>query len=402
MSYHLFDVFGIELEYMLVRSDTLDVDPSADRVFLEVNGDHRGEAERGEIAWSNELALHVIELKTNGPAASLDGLDAKFHGSAREINAILEPAGARLMPTAMHPWMDPAREARLWPHDSNEVYEAFDRIFDCRGHGWTNLQSMHVNLPFTGDDEFGRLHAAIRMLLPILPALAASSPIVDGKPTGLRDSRLEVYRSNCARVPSVTGRVIPEPVYTKTEYEREIFERMYRDIAPLDRDSILQEEWLNARGAIARFDRDTIEIRVIDVQECPKADLAIARLTVAVLRALASETWCPMRELESWSIDALEPIQNATIREGERAIIEDEAYLRAFGVSTARARAGDVWTSLAAACGLGRDPALEVIVDDGTLSTRILRRCGSNTSRERIEDVYRELCDCLDRNRMFI
>ena len=33
---------------------------------------------------------------------------------------------------------------------------------------------------------------------------------------------------------------------------------------------------MNSRGAIARFDRNAIEIRVIDVQECPKADLAIA------------------------------------------------------------------------------------------------------------------------------
>ena len=50
---------------------------------------------------------------------------------------------------------------------------------------------------------------------------------------------------------------------------------MYDDIAPLDPDAVLQHEWLNARGAIARFDRNTIELRVLDVQECPRADLAI-------------------------------------------------------------------------------------------------------------------------------
>ena len=50
------------------------------------------------------------------------------------------------------------------------MYEAYDRIFDCRGHGWANLQAVHLNLPFSGDEEFGRLHAAIRLVLPIMPA----------------------------------------------------------------------------------------------------------------------------------------------------------------------------------------------------------------------------------------
>ncbi len=86
-----------------------------------------------------------------------------------------------------------------WPHEYSPVYEAYDRIFDCRGHGWANPQSVHLNLPLTGDDEFGRLRAAIRLLLPIMPALAASSPVIDGRLTGLMDSRLEVYRTNRRR-----------------------------------------------------------------------------------------------------------------------------------------------------------------------------------------------------------
>ena len=83
------------------------------------------------------------------------------------MNALLSPMGARLMPTAMHPWMDPNR-VQLWPHGTRVVYETFDRIFSCKGHGWANLQSQQINLPFASDEEFARLHAAIRFLLPIL------------------------------------------------------------------------------------------------------------------------------------------------------------------------------------------------------------------------------------------
>ena len=139
------------------------------------------EVECGALRWSNELVLHVLELKTNGPASVLGGLADEFTRQVRQINQLLEGFGGMLMPGAMHPWMDPDLETRLWPHGDRSIYAAYDRIFGCRGHGWSNLQSTHLNLPFQGDEEFGRLHAAIRLLLPLLPALAASSPVIGGR-----------------------------------------------------------------------------------------------------------------------------------------------------------------------------------------------------------------------------
>jgi len=86
---------------------------------------------------------------------------------------------------------------------------------------------------------------------------AGSSPIVEGKLTGLADNRLEFYRNNSKKIPRVAGRVIPEPVFDADGYDREIFQPMYAQIAPYDPEGILQEEWLNARGAIARFEEIT-------------------------------------------------------------------------------------------------------------------------------------------------
>ncbi|HWC88763.1 MAG TPA: glutamate-cysteine ligase family protein, partial [Pirellulales bacterium] len=135
----LFQALGVELEYMIVDADTLSVRPIADELLREPSGEIVSEVEHGPIAWSNELVAHVIELKTNGPAATLDGLNEAFAGQVREIGGLLAAHGARLMPTAMHPWMDPHRETRLWPHDYSVVYQTFDRIFGCQGHGWSNL-----------------------------------------------------------------------------------------------------------------------------------------------------------------------------------------------------------------------------------------------------------------------
>lgn len=410
-SYGLFEVYGVELEYMIVDADALAVRPIADEVLKAVAGTYQSEVEIGPLSWSNELALHVIELKTTEPAAALVPLAEMFQSHVGRINEILAPLGARLMPTAMHPWMEPLAELKLWPHEYSPVYEAYHRIFDCRGHGWANLQSVHLNLPFADDDEFGRLHAAIRLALPLLPALAASSPIADGRLTGLLDTRLDVYRTNALRVPSVTGQVVPEPVYTERDYQRLILEPMYADIAPLDPAGTLQHEWLNSRGAIARFDRRTIEIRVIDMQECPVADVAVCAATAAVLKALAAERWSDIAAQQSYPTEPLAALLLATTRDADRAEVSDPAYRRLFGLSTDETcTAGQLWRHVIDELGLLETRAegraswqlpLRTILKQGPLARRIASAVGSNAAPDRLASVYGELCDCLTEGRMF-
>jgi gamma-glutamyl:cysteine ligase YbdK (ATP-grasp superfamily) len=403
---HIFEGFGIELEYMIVSKNTLSVLPATDKVMYSVANAYVSDFTRGEIEWSNELALHVIELKTNGPAKDLSLLPALFHRDVLAINVILEKLGGRLMPGAMHPWMDPFAEAQLWPHDNNAIYDAYNRIFDCRGHGWSNLQSMHINLPFANDEEFGRLHAAVRLILPLLPALAAASPVADSKIAGHHDMRLEVYRHNQAKVPSIAGKIVPEPVFSKAEYEEHIFQPLYKEIAEHDPDGLLQYEWLNSRGAIARFDRNAIEIRLIDVQECPKADLAIAAFVIEVLKALVSEKWISFEEQQKFSEYDLYPILLDGVREGETTLITSTAYLRAFGIDDKAATGKDVWKHLFSELMTGpgmkawKEP-LQVILDEGTLASRILKAVHNDISREKLQRVYGKLCECLAENKMF-
>jgi carboxylate-amine ligase len=407
----LFAGFGVELEYMIVDAETLAVRPIADELLRDVAGEYTSEVDRGEISWSNELVSHVIELKTTDPAAGLVNLPQAFQQQVTCINELLAVHGARLLPSGMHPWMDPLSETKLWQHDYNIVYETFNRIFGCQGHGWANLQSVHLNLPFADDEEFGKLHAAIRLLLPMLPALAASSPIVAGKSTGFLDSRLDVYRSNSRKIPSISGRVIPEPVFSQEAYDRQIFQRMYKDIAPFDPEGVLQDEWLNARGAIARFQRNTIEIRVLDVQECPQADLAICAAIVGVLQAMIDEKWTSLAEQQAWPIEPLEAIFLRTIRDADRAIVDDDAYLRSFGLPGGeRCTAGDLWRHLIGylkSAG-NADPAWHapwsVLVEQGPLARRImhvLKTEQNEIRREPLAGLYRRLADCLAAGTMF-
>ncbi len=403
----LFQGIGVELEYMIVDRETLAVRPIADKLIEAEAGEVASEIERGDMAWSNELVLHVLELKTNGPAVGLAGLAARFQGEVVRANELLAPMGARLLAGGMHPWMDPHAETRLWPHEYNDVYRAFDRIFGCSGHGWSNLQSTHLNFPFADDEEFGRLHDAIRLVLPLVPALAASSPARDGRVDGTMDHRLAAYRGNARRVPSVSGRVIPERMRTREEYQTKLLGRLYADIAPLDPEGVLRHEWLNARGAIARFDRGAIEIRLIDAQECPLADLSVAAAVHAAVRELTEGALASAAGEADFETDRLADLLDRTIRDADEALVDDPEYLDVLGCPRSARTAGDVWrhlVELTVARTPGGDewmPTLELVMAEGCLARRLARALGGEPGPRRMREVYGRLADCLERGEPF-
>ena len=404
MSYHLFEVFGIELEYMLVRNSDLKVAPIVDQLMIAKSGAITSDIDNGKIEWSNELVAHVVELKTNGPTNDLEDLDELFSKNINEINKLLEPLNAKLWPSASHPLMHPDTEMKLWLHNYSKIYALYNRIFDCRGHGWSNVQSMHINLPFFDDAEFEKLHAAIRILLPIIPALSASSPIFEGEDTGFKDARLNVYKSNQKEIPEMAGKVIPEQVFTKKDYFRDIFDPINKAIKPHDVENILDHHFLNSRGAIARFDRNAIEIRVIDIQECPKADISIAILIIEVLKLMVSEELVSCQDQKSWHEDELFAIFNNVIKDAETTVITEMRYLNLFDIEE-ECTAGEIWGKLYKRqqenISVKHQETIEFLLENGSLSTRILEAVGDDFSEEHLKAVYTRLGICLVENKLF-
>ncbi len=405
--YHLFQGFGIELEYMIVDKDTLAVKPITDELLKHQLGEYGSDFENGIVTWSNELVLHVVELKSTKPELNFNALENGFAENVRLINAILDKHHAMLMPSAAHPLMNPLKETKLWPHDSNEVYEIYNKIFDCRGHGWSNLQSTHLNLPFYDDEEFAKLHAAVRIVLPLLPALCASSPILDATLSGFLDTRLNFYKTNQARIPSITGKVVPEAIFSKRNYVNTIYEKIKADIAPFDHEQILNPIWVNSRGAIPRFDRGSIEIRIMDIQECPTADMAIITLVIETIKALCAEKFISLEEQMKWKTEPLVQLLDKAIATGPKAVFDNAEYLNIFGITASQTTARQVWeTVLSKLITKGSlekwTPELLVILKEGTLAERIIKSLNGNTSIDSIRKVYRQLCGCLAQNKMFL
>jgi hypothetical protein len=151
-----------------------------------------------------------------------------------------------------------------------------------------------------------------------------------------------------------------------------------------------------------------LEIRVLDVQECPRMDLAIAEATVAVSQALVEETWAPLADQRAWHETELEKILLSTIADADDATIDDARYLEAFGLTGTRSiRAGELWQHLIetqvetrpAYASAGE--ALRIILREGCLARRITRATGPDPSPASLREVYLQLADCLARGQAF-
>jgi len=207
--------------------------------------------------------------------------------------------------------------------------------------------------------------------------------------------------------PSITGRVIPEAIFSKRNYLNTIYEKIRADIAPYDPGNVLNPIWVNSRGAIPRFDRGSIEIRLMDIQECPSADMAIIELVIETIKALVHEKFMGIQGQMRIHTEVLANILDETIRLGPSAKISAAGYLELFGLkefSTAR----QVWEHILNRLVQGNPalekwkPELSIILTEGTLSDRILKSIGGDHSQEAIKTVYKRLAACLGQNKMFV
>jgi carboxylate-amine ligase len=408
--YRLFEVVGLELEYPVVDRDLRPCSAVAE-AFRQIDGRPTSDIERDGVGFSNELADHVFELKTLEPERSLVRAEAKLVAGLRSFARILrERFDLRLLPTGMHPFMRPA-DAKLWQRSGRAIYETYAKIFTIRDHGWLNVQASHVNLPFASEADTVLLHNAIACLLPYLPALAASSPIYEGTVGDALDSRLIFYKLNQRRIPQITADVVPEPITSFADYRRRILKPIYDRLQKIKGGERLCHEWVNSRGAIMRFSRRAIEIRVLDMQECIRADVAVA----AFIRGALSHL---VRQLRSGTLAFPDHAMlvadfDSAIRHGSRAPVQalhlrPRSLRRQGDATTARFVLGELLEAAYPELSAEEQPYLSVIEDRisrGSLAERILHqvqrrsdRRGGARATAAIREVYEELARCLENN----
>jgi gamma-glutamyl:cysteine ligase YbdK (ATP-grasp superfamily) len=242
------------------------------------------------FTFGKEMQLHVMEIKANQPFWSPVSFEETMQDAVETLSAFLEKKHrAHLLGTGMHPLLK-LEETSIWPHRHRKIYDTYGKIFDLKQHGWLNIQSFHLNLPYRKEADGILLHNLLANICPYLPALSASSPIFEGAFGENIDNRLAFYKVNQREVPSVAGDVVPEYASTFDKYHDEVIGQYSHDLAKAGAaESVLFKEWVNSRGAIFRFDRKALEVRVMDEQECIKSDVALSCFVRTALRGMLAE-----------------------------------------------------------------------------------------------------------------
>lgn len=406
--YRAFEVAGMELEYPTVDRD-LNVVSLVEPAFRVLAGRGTSDVELGALGFSNEIADHVFEVKTTAPVRSLRQAEEILYEGVQRFSAVLRAEfDARLMPTGMHPWFDP-RRGRLWTRSGGRIYGTYARLFDVRTHGWMNVQASHLNLPFGDERETLAMHTAAALLVPYLPALAASTPMHDGDLRPTADSRLAWILEHQARIPESCGEIVPEYVESFADYRRCILAPMYAALDRLADDAAaIRHEFLNARGAVFKFSRRAMEVRVLDTQECVKMDAAIAAFVRAALKHLSRRVLSGKVELPPHAV--LVEDFRATVRDGSAARVSaPHVAARRDGDGRVEARAV-LRALLEDAEGSARRDEAEYmelvgrVIEAGSLSERIRAalRAYEDASDEEFTEaarrIYIELMDCLQAN----
>ncbi len=409
--YKAWEVVGLELEYPVVDRD-LNVLHVAEGALSALGGRPCSDVELGRVGVSNELFKHVLELKNILPHKSLRRAEDDLVEGVRRVNLLLgERFRGRLLPGGMHPWMRPT-DARIWNRSNRRIYDTYARLFEVHTHGWANVQAVHVNLPAGTPEESVAMLNAARHLVPYLPAIAASSPLVEGELTGKVDNRVAWLLEHQARLPESMARLVPEPLVRFSDYKRDILGPMYAAVDRLPDAQALRAEFLNARGAVFKMSRASMEVRILDVQECVLADVSIAWYVRRALRWLSRNVAVPadQRVLEA---DLL-----ATATHGSRAmVLAPHLPLDPHRDAQGRVEARAVHQFLLSRMG-GRLPAEEqryadvmaTIIANGSLAERLLARLqpvadrpasADNEFTELARRLWIELADCLVENRLW-
>jgi carboxylate-amine ligase len=293
-TYKTLQMLGPEHEFSVVNHE-LEPLPIVDKILKDLHGRTVNSVELPEFAFGKELQLHVMEIRPNEPFASPVEFEQTMQEAVLTAQDFLRRKyGASLLGTGMHPLLKPD-EARVWPHRHKQIYQAYSKIFSLNRHGWLNIQSFQLNLSYANEPSGILLHNILAYICAYLPALAASSPIYEGRFGENVDNRLQFYWENQREIPSVTGDVIPELTSSFDEYKRGIIGKYSSDLAAAGADGpILSKDWVNSRGVIFRFDRRALEVRVMDEQECVKSDVALSCFIRALARGLIEQgAQCP-------------------------------------------------------------------------------------------------------------
>jgi glutamate---cysteine ligase / carboxylate-amine ligase len=249
---------GVEEEFSILDPETLDLMARYEELRAAAESDPTlSEGVTGELICSE---IEII----SGIGADLRDALARQRDRRVRLFALADAEGAVLGATGTHPWADYREQPIIDTEHYRRVEEGLKYV------AWrNNTFSLHVHLGVRDIDRAVRVCDRLRPVLPLLLAISANSPYLDGLDTGLHSARTQSFTKSFPRcgVPDAFGGW-----------------RAYREYIELlvQTRSIIEftQVWWSVRP---HFSFGTVEVRICDVQATAQESDALAGLMAACI-----------------------------------------------------------------------------------------------------------------------
>src|SRR5829696_1388991 len=217
---------------------------------------------------AGELISSEIEIRS-GRGVDAEDARARQADRRRRLFTLAASHGVRLGATGTHPLSDYQEQHIIDTPHYHRVEDGLKYV------AWrNNTFSLHVHVGVRGADRAVRVCDRLRPILPLLLAISANSPYVDGMDSGLHSARTQIFTKSFPRcgIPDAFGTWAAWGDYVETLVRT---------------NSIIEftQLWWSVRPHHAF---GTVEVRICDAQTTgPEADGLAALIVGCVLRAAA-------------------------------------------------------------------------------------------------------------------
>jgi len=255
---------GLEEEFAVLDAGSLDLVPR----FEEIRDAGQADLVLAESI-AGELISSEIEIRS-GRAVDLGGAFAAQRDRRRRLFALADAHGVALGATGTHPWSDYRAQQIIDTEHYHRVEDGLKYV------AWrNNTFSLHVHVGVRGADRAVLVCDRLRPVLPLLLAISANSPFLDGRDSGLHSARSQIFTKSFPRcgVPDAFG-------------SWEAF-ASYIDFLVRTR-SIVEytQVWWSVRP---HFSFGTVEVRICDAQMTAVESEGLAGLIVACVAQAARD-----------------------------------------------------------------------------------------------------------------
>jgi carboxylate-amine ligase len=255
---------GIEEEFALLDPRDLGLTPRFEALMDASAGDP---VLAGSIA--GELISSEIEIRS-GRGDDLSAAILAQRDRRRRLFALADDHQVALGATGTHPWSDYREQPIIQTEHYRRVENGLKYV------AWrNNAFSMHVHVGVRGADRAVGVCDRLRPVLPLLLAISANSPFLDGRDSGLHSARSQIFTKSFPRCG------IPDAFGTWEAFASYI-EFLFRVGSIVEYTQV----WWSVRP---HFAFGTVEVRICDAQLTAGESEALASLMVACVAQAARD-----------------------------------------------------------------------------------------------------------------